>query len=163
MRSVLLAIVLLTAACGDGLGTSVDDVAETRRLFGDDRVGDALRNRPSKVPGTFAQVEALFGIGRKCARGDSKEIFVVEERQTRANGEQTPSEEGLMPRAVVTGCSTSPDSRAESYSLMVALVSSPDAPHAGDGDPMLLTSVEVMALDRKTGLYNFYVFESNGL
>jgi hypothetical protein len=41
-------------------------------------------------------------------------------------------------------------------------VSSPDAPNAAKNDPMVLTPVEVMALDEKTGLYNFYVFESNG-
>jgi hypothetical protein len=106
----------------------------------------------------------LFLVGRSCARTDSKEIYVVEEASSRATG-ATQAAAALLPRAVVTGCNTdkaNPESVRTSFNLMAALVSSPDAPGAAQHDPMVLTPFEVMALDDKTGLYNFYVFESNG-
>lgn len=141
-----------------------DNIAETADLLGDDRVGEKLRGHLDRIPGTFPDFEALFGVGRKCAREDSKEIFIVEESSTRAGGTQEETEQ-LLPRAVVTGCNTdkaNPDSAIQSFGLMAALISSPDAPKAADGDPMLMSPVEVMALDTRTGLYNFYVFEDNG-
>ncbi|MFO0614609.1 MAG: hypothetical protein U0414_18635 [Polyangiaceae bacterium] len=137
------------------------DVAETKNLFGDDRVADKLKGHLDKVPRNWAEFEKLFGVGRQCARTDSKEIFVVEESTTRATGEQIETGQ-LLPRAVITGCNTgvgNPDDEPSymSYSLMAALFSSPDVPNAPKGDPMVFDRVEVMALDRKTGLYNFYV------
>ncbi len=137
------------------------NVAETKGLFGDDRVADVLNGHLDKVPKSFPEFEKLFGVGRACKRTDSKEIFVVEESSTRATGEQEVTDQ-LLPRAIVTGCNTgegNPDAEPayRSYSLMAALFSSPDVPNASKGDPMVFDRVEVMALDRKTGLYNFYV------
>jgi hypothetical protein len=41
---------------------------------------------------------------------------------------------------------------------MLALISHPDAPAAAAGDSILQDDMELMALDRTTGLYNYYVF-----
>jgi hypothetical protein len=170
MKRLLTAtfLALVTAA---GIGCDADDsepdtgdeqnVAETKELFGDDRVADVLKKDLSKVPRNFQEFEKLFGVGRSCKRSDSKEIYVVEESSTRATGEQEETDM-LLPRAVITGCNTgemNPEGEPlyQSYSLMAALFSSPDAPGAKKGDPMVFDRVEVMALDRKTGLYNFYV------
>ena len=150
------------AGCEDETVTGDEqNVAETKGLFGDDRVADVLNGHLDKVPRSFQEFEKLFGVGRSCKRTDSKEIFVVEESSTRATGEQEVTDE-LLPRAIVTGCNTgegNPDGEPNyrSFSLMAALFSSPDVPNAGKGDPMVFDRVEVMALDRKTGLYNFYV------
>ena len=145
-------------------GNEVDEAGDRRELatvLGDDRVGRALARDPSMVPRSFSELEALLGVGRQCAREDSKEIFVVEERSSRATGDSVATEQ-LLPRAVVTGCNTdsqSVGSQRHSFDLMAALVSSPRAPGAAAGDPMVLEPVEVMALDDTTGLYNFYVFD----
>ncbi len=137
------------------------NVAETRDLFGDDRVADVLKGNLGKVPRSWQEAEKLFGIGRACKRTDSKEIYVVEESSTRATGTQEETEM-LLPRAVITGCNTGEmnppgEPLYQSFSLMAALFSSPDVPGAKKGDPMVFDRVEMMALDRKTGLYNFYV------
>ncbi|MBM4345242.1 MAG: hypothetical protein FJ100_17875 [Deltaproteobacteria bacterium] len=158
-------LLALAAACDSGI-TSGDDqeFKETMAVFGDDRVSDVLKGKPNLVPGTFQEFEKLFKVGRSCPRTDSKEIFVVEEESTRATGEQKLGVQ-MLPRAVITGCNTdasNPDAVVKSFSLMAALVSAPDAPNAAKGDPMLFTPLEVMALDRRTGTYNFYVFFSNG-
>jgi hypothetical protein len=148
------------AATGDE-----EDVKEKKTLYGDDRVGNMLRDHPELIPGSFQAYEKLFKVGRECARTDSKEIFVVEESSSRADGTQTHLD-ALLPRAVVTGCNTgdhsNPDSIKASFELFAALISSPRAEHAAGGDPMLFTPLEVMALDNTTGTYNFYVFKSNG-
>lgn len=150
------------AGCGEEPVTGDEqDVAETKGLFGDDRVADVLNGHLDKVPRSFQEFEQLFGIGRACKRTDSKEIFVVEESSTRATGEQQTTDQ-LMPRAIVTGCNTGEgnpqgEPSYRSFSLMAALFSSPDVEGAASGDPMVFNRVEVMALDRKTGLYNFYV------
>ena len=163
-----LAVVSAVAACGGAdpdAGDTGDeqDVLEKKQLFGDDRVADALRDHPELVPASFQDYEKLFKVGRQCAREDSKEIFVVEEPSSRADGEQTKTN-GLLPRAVVSGCNTdrtNPDSVKTSFELFAALISSPKAPGAATGDPMLFTPLEVMALDRFSGTYNFYVFTPN--
>lgn len=165
----VISVCAIAAACGsapdDDAATADDqEVKERMALFGDDRVGDALKNNLTKVPATFQDYEALFSVGRKCAREDSKEIFVVEESNSRAGGTVVTTT-NLLPRAVVTGCNTdraNPDSIKKSFELMTALISSPDAPGAKKGDAMVFTPLEVMALDRRTGTYNFYVFETNG-
>ncbi len=153
------------AGC-EGSITAGDDqeFKETMAVFGEDRVSDVLKGKPNLVPGTFQEFEKLFKVGRSCARTDSKEIFIVEEESTRATGEQKLGVQ-MLPRAVITGCNTdsgNPDAVVKSFSLMAALISAPDAPNAAKGDPMLFTPLEVMALDRRTGTYNFYVFFSNG-
>lgn len=163
---LLVAALMLGATGGCDDEESVEtgdelDVTETKTLFGDDRVADVLNGHLDKVPRNWAEFETLFGIGRACKRQDSKEIFVVEESSTRATG-ATEEVEGLMPRAVVTGCNTGDmpnngEPQYQSFSLMAALFSSPDVPNASKGDPMVFDRVEVMALDRKTGLYNFYL------
>lgn len=158
---------LLVASALTGFGCEVEEsdpeeqnVAETKTLFGDDRVADLLKGKLDKVPRNFQEFEKLFGVGRSCKRTDSKEIYVVEEESSRASGtvEETSA---LLPRAIVTGCNTGdksdPNSLVNSFNLMAALFSSPDVPNAKKGDPMVFDRVEVMALDRKTGLYNFYV------
>lgn len=170
-RAALAALALVGSAfaalgCGaeDPMVGDEDDIKETQTIFGDDRVGAALKSNAKGVPGSFPDFEKLLKVGRSCARTDSKEIFVVEEDSTRASGATMEVME-LLPRTVVTGCNTdktNPESVRTSFNLMAALVSSPDAPGAAKNDPMVLTPVEVMALDDKTGLYNFYVFESNG-
>jgi len=140
------------------------ELKETIGVLGDDRVSDVLKGHPERIPGTFQEVEKLFKIGRHCPRTDTKEIFVIEEQSSRTGGTQhfnTP----LLPRAVITGCNTdaaNPEAIRKSFELMVALISSPDAPGAAKGDAMEFTPVEMMALDRRTGTYNFYVFFSNG-
>lgn len=168
LSRALIALTVCAAATGcggeDAATGDEENIAETKAIFGDDRVGAKLASAPRSIPGTYPEVEELFGIGRKCSNDDSKEIYVVEESSSRAGGEQKITE-ALMPRAIVTGCNTdrqNPDSAINSFGLMVALFSSPDAPNAAEHDPMVLSPVEVMALDMTTGLYNFYVFEDNG-
>lgn len=163
----LNAILLLAGACASEADVTAGEdqnFKETMNVMGDDRVTAVLKGKPQLVPGTFQEFEKLFKIGRQCARTDSKEIFVVEEESSRATGEQKLGT-ALMPRAVVTGCNTdpsNPDAVVKSFELMVALISDPSAPNAAKGDPMLFSPLEVMALDRRTGTYNFYVFFSNG-
>ena len=65
MKRWLLAICAFAAACGsaaDDDSATADDqeVKERMALFGDDRVGDALKNNLTKVPATFQDFEALF-------------------------------------------------------------------------------------------------------
>jgi hypothetical protein len=158
-----LSLALGSVACEDEEIETGDelDVAETRSLFGDDRVADVLKDNLDRVPRNWAEFEKLFKIGRECVRQDTKEIFVVEESSSRATG-HTEATEGLMPRAVITGCNTGDmpndgEAQYQSFSLMAAIFSSPDVPGASKGDPMVFDRVEVMALDRKTGLYNFYL------
>ncbi|NUO50977.1 MAG: hypothetical protein HOV80_19150, partial [Polyangiaceae bacterium] len=151
----------LAGGCEEEETGDEQNVAETKELFGDDRVADVLKGHLDKVPRNFKEFEKLFGVGRECKRTDSKEIFVVEESSSRASGEQHETDM-LLPRSIVTGCNTgdgNPESEPSymSYSLMAALFSSPDVEGAANGDPMVFDRVEVMALDRKTGLYNFYV------
>lgn len=145
--------------------SSEEDIAEADGLFGDDRVADVLRKDLKKVPSSYQQAEVLFGMGRACARTDSKEIFVVEEAQTRGNAGASKTAT-ILPRAIVTGCNTPEriappevyDPQWGSYSLLMALFSDPDTPAGKKGDTMVFDRVEMMALDRRTGLYNFYVF-----
>lgn len=159
---VLLSSLLAIAGGCEGEETGDEqNVAETKELFGDDRVADVLKGHLDKVPRNFKEFEKLFKVGRHCARTDSKEIFVVEESSSRATGMQQETDQ-LLPRSIVTGCNTgagNPEDEPSymSYSLMAALFSSPDVDGAANGDPMVFDRVEVMALDRKTGLYNFYV------
>lgn len=160
-----IASAVLVPACSSSDETVNDDLEDSEGLFGDDRVADALRHDMSKVPANFADAEKLFKIGRACARSDSKEVFVVEETQTRGVSglSRTPT---LLPRAVVAGCNTPDvvpppgvtDPQWGSYSLFAALFSDPSTPAGQRGDTMVFDRVEMMALDRKTGLYNFYVF-----
>ena len=165
--AVVLAGVALLSACAAASDVADGDdqnFKETVGVFGDDRVSAMFKGKPQLVPGTFQEFEKLFKVGRQCPRTDSKEIFIVEEESTRANGEQK-FKMPLMPRAVVTGCNTDSSGTEplqKSFELMIALISDPSAPNASKGDPMLFSPLEVMALDRKTGTYNFYVMFSNG-
>ncbi len=160
--AVLISSLLAVAGgCEEEEPVEEQNVAETKALFGDDRVADVLKGHLDKVPRNFKEFEKLFKVGRECERTDSKEIFVVEESSSRATGEQHETDM-LLPRSIVTGCNTgegNPESEPSymSYSLMAAIFSSPDVAGAENGDPMVFDRVEVMALDRKTGLYNFYV------
>lgn len=163
----LALFVSVLVACGSSSDEQAEpetgdelDVAESQALFGDDRVAAVLKTKPTAAPKTFAELEKLFGIGRACSRTDSKEIYVVEEAATRIDGTSTKASM-ILPRAVVTGCNKNPSdpNSKDSFSLMAALISDPDAPGAAKGDAMVLDQrLEVMALDQKTGLYNFYVF-----
>ncbi|MSP91353.1 MAG: hypothetical protein EXR79_06065 [Myxococcales bacterium] len=141
------------------------ELKETLSVFGDDRLIDKLRGKPAVVPATFQDYEKLYKVGRHCARTDSKEIFIVEESSSRVGGRQVYNTNQLLPRAVVTGCNTdsqNPDAVKTSFEMMAALISSPGAANAAKGDPMIFTEVEVMALDRRTGTYNFYVMKPQG-
>ena len=116
-RARLLAFALFAGAavaCGASSEAPSDaetademDVAESQALFGDDRVGAALKAKPALAPKTFAELEKLFGIGRACSRADSKEIFVVEEAATRIDGATTTTSM-ILPRAIVAGCNKNP-------------------------------------------------------
>jgi len=116
-------------------------------LFGQDAVRDALLAHSERVPSSFAQVEALFGIGRQCPL-PMQGIFVIEEPQTRVGGTfvATAAE---VPRIVFTGCSDDPIARISIFAVLVSGTSSV-------GDALAPNPIELMALDRVTGLYNFY-------
>jgi hypothetical protein len=169
--SILLSIL---AACSAerGGGSELEEdavtVAKGSSMLGNDRVADLLRKDTTKIPTNLAEVEAAFGIGRECARVDSKEIFVLEESQGRLpDGEVVGVKEPipLLPRAVISGCNKGdlrdPGTMANSYSMFVALVSDPDLAKAHGGDGMVTEPVEIIARDRTTNLYNFYVFGKN--
>jgi hypothetical protein len=160
--SVALVALGSAAACGGADDATAEDdeaeVQERKSLFGDDRVGRALLRKLDKVPSTFQEYEKLFKVGRECAREDSKEIFVVEESTSREGGQQEQRDH-LLPRAVVTGCNTGDRSDSNtlinSFGLMTALISTWSG---NPRDPMVYQPLEVMALDERTGTYNFYVF-----
>jgi hypothetical protein len=168
-----LALTAIAApACSAADGTtdaSEEDVKSDKEFYGNDRVGAALKGHPELIPANFPQFEALFKVGRECQRKDSKEIFVVEESQTRLqlnvpeDHMHDVKKTKLMPRAVVAGCNTGdvsdPNTVKQSYSLFAALISDPDWKDSATGDTMRSWPLEVIALDEKTGLYNFYVFE----
>jgi hypothetical protein len=169
-RSLLARVAPLVAAAAAACSASAehavaeDELASTpEAMFGDDRVGAALRGHTDRIPTTLAEVEALFGIGRACARADSKEIFVVEESRSRLPNGEVTQEGALLPRAVISGCNTGdlsdPTSIARSTSLFVALISDPDRGARTGGDGILTEPIEVMAFDEKAGIYDFYVFD----
>jgi hypothetical protein len=160
--AALAIVVSALVACADGS----EDVAEAEGaagaagdFWGKDRVG-ALLERSARIPASYLAYEEMFGVGRKCNNPKSNEIFIVEETQTRLAGPRethdvTPTK--LMPRAVITGCNDG--SGRQPHTLMAALISDPDQPGADQGDTIRTWPLEVMALDEKTGLYNFYIFE----
>jgi len=169
---------LAMAACApedevveDAEGAAADPTDPTKEFWGDDRVGDKLRDGRTAIPKNYADVEKVFKIGRECARADSKEIFVVEESQQRtldgkSANTQRPGDPAakVFPRAVITGCNTGniedPNTLENSYTLLAALFTPPTP----QGDPTFsFDPAEVMALDRKTGLYNFYLFHAKGV
>jgi hypothetical protein len=131
-------------------------------LFGDDRVADVLGRDPARAPRTFAEHEALFGVGRACSRTDSHEIFVIEERATRFAEVIVPTTT-IAPRVIVSGCSPAPqslDGVAVSFGMFTVM---PTDPSRDARDPLAVTPIEVMALDRRTGTYGFYVFDEQGV
>jgi len=139
----------------------VDDLEELKTILGDDRVGTVLSANHTKIPNELAGFENLFEVGRACPRTDSKEIFVVEEKSTRITGEQEETTD-LLPRLVIGGCNKTPQlpgSMINTFELFVAIVSDKNAPL--DNPLALEPNVEAMALDKKTGLYNFYVVEKS--
>jgi hypothetical protein len=172
-KRLALALALATAAVACGAPaedeTESGDEAQTAAeavFYGDDRVGAILKGHPELIPATFDAYEKTFGVGRSCARKDSKEIFIVEESQTRLAGPRELHEitqTKLMPRAVISGCNTGdlsdPTTAKNSYGLFAALISDPDTHDTAKGDTMRMWPLEVIALDNTTGLYNFYVFE----
>ncbi len=164
LATVAVAAIACGAPVDDGAASGGDAVTED--FYGNDRVAAVLKGHPEKIPATFDAYETLFGVGRSCARNDSKEIFVVEESQTRLAGVKELHEvtqTKLMPRAVITGCNagdlSDPTTVKTSFSLMAALISDPDMHDTAKGDTMRMWPLEVIALDNTTGLYNFYVFE----
>ena len=157
-------------ACGapaeDEVDNGEDAVTQEANFYGNDRVAAVLKGHSELIPATFDAFEKTFGVGRSCARKDSKEIFVVEESQTRLAGVKELHEltqTKLMPRAVISGCNTGdlsdPTTVKNSYGLFAALISDPDMHDTNKGDTMRMWPLEVIALDSVTGLYNFYVFE----
>ncbi len=153
MRSAVVAALLL--------GCSASEQVETRPIvvFGDDRVADALARDVTATPATFLEHEALFGVGRACA---SRATYVIEERATRF-AERIVPRGSLSPRIVATGCSDAPETlsgAAAAFDLFSVL---PTEPSRDEADPIARAPVEAMALDRTTGLYNFYVFDAEGV
>lgn len=132
-----------------------EDAAPARvEVFGDDRVADVLGRDPARAPRTFAEHEAMFGVGRACGR----ETFVIEEQGTRFAEVMVPLAH-VAPRAIVAGCGTSAE-LAASYGLFTVMPADP----ARDAlDPLAPAPVEVMALDRRTGTYSFYVFDDSSV
>jgi hypothetical protein len=135
-------------------------------MWGDDRVGNKFRNFTpdatcKQIPRNYPEIEECFGIGRKCKRADSQEVFVVEERQSRTLNAPIKKAEQILPRAVVTGCGSGTNAAAleTSFSMMVGLFS----PQTKSNDPILLDDTEVMAYDKTTGLFNYYVFSDTGV
>jgi hypothetical protein len=134
-------------------------------MWGNDRVGNRFRNFTpdatcKQIPRNYPEVEDCFGIGRKCTRADSQEVFVVEERQSRSLNAPITKSEQILPRAVVTGCGgNDPKGLQQSFSMMVGLFS----PQSSSNDPILLEDTEVMAYDNTTGLFNYYVFGTDGV
>jgi hypothetical protein len=167
VAATLLGASLLACATEAGdVGEREGSAAASTSFYGNDRVGAVLAGHPEKIPASYEAYEELFKVGRSCARTDSKEIFVVEESQTRLAGVRELHEvtaTPLMPRAVITGCNdgdlSNPADGRKSYTMMAALISDPSQPHADEGDTIRTWPLEVMALDETTGLYNFYVFE----
>lgn len=132
------------------------------QLFGNDRVAEVLSADPARAPRTFAEHESLFGVGRSCGRADSREIYVIEEPATRF-AELIVPRATISPRAIVTGCNPTPsslDGVAVSFGLFTVMPTDPS--RSGD-DPLARTPIEVMALDRTTGTYSFYVFDEVGV
>ncbi len=146
-----------TSASG---GRPVDVLGEVERvmLFGDDRVADAFVAVWPDLPGSLEEVELLFGVGRACERPTSREVFTLEEPQTRRNGENVATID-WVPRFVMSGCS---DTVAERAELFVVAVADPELPEVDD--PLARTHVELMARDRGTATFNFYdlSFEPGG-
>lgn len=135
----------------------LDEAKELESILGDDRVARYLREHPSAIPGRFGQVEEAYGIGSKCNRTDSHEIWTIEEKDTRITGEQLEMP-NLMPRVVVGGCQQTPGNYRDTFELMVAMVSS-EQPSADVDDAIPDVPVEFMAFDNTTALFNFYVLE----
>ena len=89
IRMVALGLGAALAACGgssDEAGTNEADATADQDFYGADRVGAMLKGHPEKIPASYEAFEKLFGVGRSCIRIDSKEIFVIEEKQTRLPG-----------------------------------------------------------------------------
>lgn len=169
---LLVASACAAGACGpEGEEVASDGAAASRAdaFWGDDRVGRKLAGLSEGdacyLPKTFEELETCFGIGRKCTRRDSQEVFVVEEKQTRNTDGKVEPADKAVPRVVVSGCNdgdrTDPASLVRSFGLFVGLFSPRGDTHLGDS--LLLSPVEVMALDDTTGLYNFYVFGEDGV
>lgn len=140
--------------------TADEDLAELRTLLGDDRVGRTISANANAIPDELSRFEHVFKVGRECNRTDSKEVFAVAEKSSRLSGGQEETE-ALLPRLVISGCNQHPSvptAMRESFELFVAVVSDKGYP---TNDPLSTSPVEAMALDDKTGLYNFYVFEKN--
>jgi hypothetical protein len=78
----------------------------------------------------------------------------MEEEQTRLGGQRREVEQAL-PRVVVGGCGAGEqDAESSSFSLFLVAVSDPESEDSQD--PLARSPVELMALDRETGRYNFY-------
>jgi hypothetical protein len=146
------------AASSSVVAPELDELAELDLVIGNDRVGRALHAHPSTIPFKLDAVESLFEIGRACPRTDTKEIWVAEEKSSRLTGSQVLTND-LSPRLVVGGCNrhpSDPSAVRESFELFLAVVSDPARALE---DPLSTTTVEAMALDDTTGLFNFYVLE----
>lgn len=157
VRRVAAALVLF------GCSTRTEaTVSPSPSLFGDDRVADVLQRDPARAPRTLTEHEALFRVGRRCDRTDSHEMFVIEERATRLAEVMIPTS-GPVPRVVITGCNPNPESLdgvAVSFNFMTVIPTDPARP---SDDPLAPAPIEVMARDRVTGLYSFYVFDDEGV
>ena len=150
----VLSVAGLAAACSSEPAAVPEPIPPAERdvLFAADDPLRALADDLSQLPTDLAAFEARFGVGRQCARPDSKEIYVDEERSSRYGGRQVPAPV-LLPRVAITGCATA----RESFSLLVA-ETSPAEPIPGTSatDPIAGAPVEVMSFDPVQKRYAFF-------
>lgn len=149
------------AACSSDAGPAPLSGEETDQLFSAE---DPLRELAADTrtwPTDLAAFEARFGVGRRCARQDSREIYTDEEHSSRYGGHQRRTD-ALLPRVTLTGCAAT----RESFSLLVAETSPAQSGVADSSatDPIATSPVEVMSFEPDTGRYGFFeLYEKDGV
>ncbi|MEM6730327.1 MAG: hypothetical protein AAF658_02155 [Myxococcota bacterium] len=118
---------------------------EEQKLLGKDALGDFVRGEWRTFGTTPLEIAEALGAHVDC---EEDNVYFAEERQTRFDGQSFISEE-VVPRAILSECGSADPS------VFVVLTSPADID--GNSDPLLLNpTTEIMARDRKTGLFNFY-------
>ncbi|MEM6955565.1 MAG: hypothetical protein AAF411_08175 [Myxococcota bacterium] len=132
-------------ASGDGMWSVPPTSAEEDALLGDDRVGDVLRGRFRAFTGDPLELAEAVGASLNCERAN---VHVALEAQTRRDG-MSRLAPMAVPRAVLSGCT------GDAHEVFVVMTS-PEVP-ATPSDPLADNpTTELIALDRTTGLYNYY-------
>ncbi|MEM9073419.1 MAG: hypothetical protein AAGE52_33245 [Myxococcota bacterium] len=122
---------------------------EEALLLGDDRLGDALRGRFDEFRPEPLEIARAVGAPPDC---DRPNVHLAIEAQTRLAG-MARLTASPVPRAILTGCA-----EGSAHEVFVVLTS-PDEPEDVRNPLAENQTTEVMALDRGTGLYNFYAIE----